>query len=542
MTTNGVTPVVILYRRVSTDEQRRKGYSLPEQLQLCRAKAKELAPDAEVLEFVDNVSGSITDGREQLDLARERCRRGRADYFVCLHPDRFARDLFGQMTVYDELRRGGVKVVFVQVGFEDSPEGRLFFQMVGAISEYERAKIRERSMRGKRGKMKAGGIPIRVEPYGFEWDSETDKPIPKLEELRWVHQMFTWAAGAGGKRMGCQQIANHLDQLGVPTKKGGRWARATVRLILRNPVYIGRVELNKLNTEGLQVWRRVPMHRRPKVKGANGEEKPLTITPKRRPRDQWFAVQIKTDENQHVFIGEALWSQVQSIMDGARRTGRPTRYLLTGVMTCGLCGGRARMFPGRHRLYIRCERRYPREAGYRDWDSQDRCMLPHIHGEPVVNGVWGEVHSWIMDPNQLRLKLEAGAASNRDDANRGRQLAEAALLRQEAEARREAQAQVLRMMQKRVLDPSVAEKELGKLQRELEHLEGKFGQLDAEQGSEDHGATERAVKSLEALRDQLAPIMQDLDLDDELRRQTLLRLVKQVIIRPDGTWEVIPHA
>jgi site-specific DNA recombinase len=52
--------------------------------------------------------------------------------------------------------------------YDNSPEGKLQKQLKGAIAEYEREKIRERSVRGKRGKAKAGFyIANGAPPYGY---------------------------------------------------------------------------------------------------------------------------------------------------------------------------------------------------------------------------------------------------------------------------------------------------------------------------------------------------------------------------------------
>jgi site-specific DNA recombinase len=63
------------------------------------------------------------------------------------------------------MERAGVKLLIVSHPLEQGPEGWLFFQMRGAIAEYERAKILERLKRGLIGRAQAkhtsgGNVPL----------------------------------------------------------------------------------------------------------------------------------------------------------------------------------------------------------------------------------------------------------------------------------------------------------------------------------------------------------------------------------------------
>jgi DNA invertase Pin-like site-specific DNA recombinase len=68
----------------------------------------------------------------------------------------------------EEFERAGVKLLIVSYPLEQGPEGWLFFQMGGALAEYERAKILERTHRGRNGRTQVVfGDPEAIEAYIF---------------------------------------------------------------------------------------------------------------------------------------------------------------------------------------------------------------------------------------------------------------------------------------------------------------------------------------------------------------------------------------
>jgi len=60
----------------------------------------------------------------------------------------------------DEFQRCGVEIVFLNHEVGKSPEDNLLLQMEGMIAEYERAKILERSRRGKRHAARSGEVGV----------------------------------------------------------------------------------------------------------------------------------------------------------------------------------------------------------------------------------------------------------------------------------------------------------------------------------------------------------------------------------------------
>ena len=75
-------------------------------------------------------------------------------------PDRLARKYAYQVLLIDEFQRMGIEVVFLNRELSQSPEDELLLQVQGMVAEYERAKILERSRRGKRHAAQVGNLTV----------------------------------------------------------------------------------------------------------------------------------------------------------------------------------------------------------------------------------------------------------------------------------------------------------------------------------------------------------------------------------------------
>lgn len=139
-----------IYARVSTEESAQKGYSIAHQIDEAKKKAKT---DDVMIYTDEGFSGEFLE-RPGLEKLRNDVRNGLIDTIIVYDPDRLARNLMHQLLLDDEFRKHSVELLFVNGDYAKTPEGRLFFSMRGAISEFEKAKIRERTMSGRKRKAK----------------------------------------------------------------------------------------------------------------------------------------------------------------------------------------------------------------------------------------------------------------------------------------------------------------------------------------------------------------------------------------------------
>ncbi len=110
--------------------------------------------------FIDQASGSIQD-RPGLLSALECARRG--DSLVVWRLDRLVRSLRHLIDVVRDLEHQGVALVSLTESLDTgTPGGRLVFHVFGALAEFERDLIRERTMAGlaaARARGRTGGRP-----------------------------------------------------------------------------------------------------------------------------------------------------------------------------------------------------------------------------------------------------------------------------------------------------------------------------------------------------------------------------------------------
>src|SRR3989304_652586 len=157
-----------LYARVSSEQQAQAG-TIDSQLEALRRRVAEegLRIEGE-MEFVDEGYSGATLVRPGLERLRDMAAAGCVDRLYVHSPDRLARKYAYQVLLVDELSRCAVEVVFLNHGVGDSPEDSLLLQVQGMVAEYERAKILERSRRGKlHAARKGGGRGLSGARYGY---------------------------------------------------------------------------------------------------------------------------------------------------------------------------------------------------------------------------------------------------------------------------------------------------------------------------------------------------------------------------------------
>lgn len=309
--------MIAIYARVSTEEQAKSGYSLNDQIRQCREKAGN---GINVINYIDDgYSGEFLE-RPALSKLRNDIRAGLIDKVVIYDPDRLSRKLMNQLLVSEEIEKYA-ELLFVNGDYQKTPEGMLFYQMRGAIAEFEKAKINERMSRGRREKAKQGKVVKDVKVYGYIFNRDTEELEIYQTEARIVQHIFDLFTDPKGRVKGINGIAYYLSEKCVPTKRGGVWHRQTVRQILMNETYAGVFYHNKWNTEGMLA-----------NKYRGDEEK---VSMKVRPREEWIPVQCPA------IIERETFDYAQKLLKESRRrwAGSPKRvYLLSGLVRCGDCG------------------------------------------------------------------------------------------------------------------------------------------------------------------------------------------------------------
>jgi site-specific DNA recombinase len=302
--------IAALYIRVSTADQAEKGYSLETQLSENRQKASELGATSFV-EFIDDgYSGEYID-RPALSQLRDGLERKEFDMVVIYDPDRLARNLAHQLIITDEIEKSGAKLLFVSVTFEESPEGKLFYSMRGAISAYEKEKIKERTTRGKKGKARQGKLVNNGRCFGYDYDKVNSMYIINEAQAAIVRQIFDLCIK---DKLGTALISKKLNNECIPAPRGKQWIVSSIHRILTNTAYRGVIySMKQKSTKTGFSTRRIEL----------------------RPESDWIPIKVPA------IVDEITWhtaqKQLQSNKNFAKRNLKYD-HLLTGLVYCACCG------------------------------------------------------------------------------------------------------------------------------------------------------------------------------------------------------------
>ncbi len=254
-----------IYCRVSTPPQadeahrltgassERDGTSLQTQEEGCRAYCVQQGYDV-VGVFVDIHSGADLYGRPQLTALREAVRAGGIDIVVAYALDRLSRNQAHVYIIDDELEHHGCRLEFATEDYEDSAVGRFVRSGKAFAAEVEHEKILERSMRGKRARVRNGKyLPGSRPRYGYRWPERTaiidgkettipDKSRLEVDPVRGPIVQWIFAMAKAGKAL--RVIALELTAEGVPppTTRAQGWRHTTIRAMLTDPIYTGQAE------------------------------------------------------------------------------------------------------------------------------------------------------------------------------------------------------------------------------------------------------------------------------------------------------------
>ena len=141
---------VAIYARVSSDQQAER-HTIDSQLAELKARVGQDGHQIrENMLFVDNGHSGASLIRPALERLRDLVAWSAIDVVYVHAPDRLARSYAHQVLLLEEFTRAGTQVVFLNRPIGDTPEDSLLLQLQGMFAEYERAKMLERSRRGKR--------------------------------------------------------------------------------------------------------------------------------------------------------------------------------------------------------------------------------------------------------------------------------------------------------------------------------------------------------------------------------------------------------
>jgi DNA invertase Pin-like site-specific DNA recombinase len=323
----------VVYARYSSELQR--GASIDDQIRLCKELvAREGWQLVSVLR--DAALSGATSLRAGYQALLSAARDDAFDVVVAEALDRLSRDQEDVAGLFKRLRFAGIRIVTLAEG----EVSELHVGLKGTMNALFLEDLADKTRRGLRGRVEAGKS-AGGNSYGYKIRSSFDEAGQALTGMREIdaaeaaiiERIFAdYAAGTSPKR-----IALKLNAEGIRAPRGGFWSASTINGnrargtgILNNEMYVGRL-----------VWNRLAYSKDPE-------------TGRRRSRQRVDTERIVKELPELRIVSQVLWERAKArraTLD-QRRVGEPDttksapfwskqrpRYLFSGLMRCGLCGG-----------------------------------------------------------------------------------------------------------------------------------------------------------------------------------------------------------
>ena len=313
---------VYTYKRVSTTMQI-DGYSLDAQ----RARMKAYADfnDYEIVgEYEDaGKSGKSIEGRLQFNQMMEDVKSGKdnVSYVLVFKLSRFGRNAADVLSTLQVMQDFGVNLICVEDGIDSSKDaGKLMISVLSAVAEIERENIRVQTMEGRIQKAREGKWNGGFAPYGYKLvNGKLEINEEEAVAIRTIYDQYV------NTDIGSNGISKYLENHGIrkiqrQNGKNPLFDAHLVRLILKNPVYCGKIAYGCRKTE--------------KVHGTRNEYRLVE-------QDDFLLV----DGLHEAIISEEVWNAAQAKLIAQAKKyehvnkGKDERtHLLSGIVRCPVCG------------------------------------------------------------------------------------------------------------------------------------------------------------------------------------------------------------
>ncbi|WNF37180.1 recombinase family protein [Bacillaceae bacterium IKA-2] len=294
----------VIYARVSTSEQALEGYSIKAQKNLLIEYAKKHSFSI-IDSYVDEgKSGKSIEGRPQMSRLINDAKQNKFAVVLIYKLDRLSRKTKDSLEIIEILDSHKVQLISLSESIDTTtPHGKLIYTILSSYSEMERELIVSRvkmgmTQRAKEGKWNGGLC------YGY--DLKEKNLVANEEEARIIKTIFEYS----DQGYGYKKIVGILNRKGYKTKRGREFSIATVKGILDNPLYIGKIRFNQYEN-----WA--------EKRRSGKNDSPILV-----------------DGKHEAIISIELWGSVQE--KRSSRSYKPiqsaTPYFLTKLIRCPQCG------------------------------------------------------------------------------------------------------------------------------------------------------------------------------------------------------------
>ena len=172
-----------IYMRVSTEDQAREGFSLPEQKERLEAYCK--FNGYKIVEYYTDAGISAKTGnfRPEYDRMLEDGKQEKINMIIALKLDRITRSTRDWETLMDYLEKYNINIAFVNDDINTTTaNGKMVSRIMMSVSQNEIERTSERTIIGLEGAIKQGHIPARA-PLGYKHIYKKLVPDPLTKDI-----------------------------------------------------------------------------------------------------------------------------------------------------------------------------------------------------------------------------------------------------------------------------------------------------------------------------------------------------------------------
>jgi len=295
------------YLRVSTEKQV-DGYSLENQKKeikdYCKYRGYEL-----IGFFADEgFSGKNIEDREDFKKMMRYVENKNVDGVIIWKISRISRNVSDFLAITKKLEILDKKLISIRDNYDSSiATSKLLGIITSLISEIEKDNIIEQVKGGMKERAREGKWNGGYVPLGYSYDKKDKKLVVNKYEKKIIEEIYELYV----KGHGYLSISEHLNLLGYKTRKKKPFYITAVKNILKNPLYAGKIR-----------WGYYENWEDERRKGLN--DNPILV------------------EGDHEgIIKEEVYELVQKkIKNNPKHNndGKPSNYLLSGIIKCPECG------------------------------------------------------------------------------------------------------------------------------------------------------------------------------------------------------------
>lgn len=324
----------VIYARYSSDLQREA--SIEDQLELCRRYA-----EAQGWTVVEHYTDAAISGASRFRPGFQRLVADAAlrkfDVVVCEAIDRLGRRLADTADLQDRLSFAGIRLYTPSLG----EVTQIHVAVMGMMAQMGLKDLGEKTKRGQLGRVRKGRIPAGL-AYGYRalegsGDGRGARRIDPAE-AGIVRRIF--AEYAAGKSP--EAIARDLNKEGAPGPGGRPWSNTT----LRGQVDRGTGVLNNALYRGAIVWNRCGYIKDPKTGKRVARPNPphlweTVAVPELRIVDEalWERAKMRQQRQREALAKQRPIAGDTRAKDNPLNRTHGPRFLLSGRLRCGRCGG-----------------------------------------------------------------------------------------------------------------------------------------------------------------------------------------------------------